>query len=107
MAPEIYEAEVGEEFPLATGEDRRILGSEELRILRELHEDDPLLFEMVRNLVDVEWRFQSKSRRHGLYEELEKVIRRSFYEDEDDAIGRARLAFEAKNGVPHSQNGEE
>lgn len=107
LVPEIYQAEIGESFPSSTMEDRRVLGSEELRILRDLHPDDPLLFEMVRSLIDIEWRFQSMSRRHGLYEELEKTIRRSFYDDESDAIDRARTVFEAKNGLPHSQNGEE
>jgi len=106
LAPEIYRSELGKDFPLKTSDEGRVLGAAELELLKELSPNEPFLFEMIRNLVDTEWRFQSRSRRQGLYEELEKVIRKSFYESEEDAIERARNVFEARHGVPHSQNGE-
>jgi DNA sulfur modification protein DndC len=102
VLPEVYASEVGEPFPIAGHEDRRVLGAEELRLLRDLTPDEPLLFEMLRSLVDVEWRFQTMSRRSGLYDELEKVIRKSFYENEADAIDRARAVSEARTGVSFS-----
>jgi len=107
LVPKIYESELGHSFPDDHREERRVLGLSELQLLRELSPDDSFLFEMVRGLIDVEWRFQSRSRRQGLYEELEKVIRRSFYEDQEDAIERAKVVFKARNGVAHTQNGEE
>ena len=41
---------------------------------------------MIRELLHVEQRYRTASRRAGLYEALEDAIRRSFYDSEEDAI---------------------
>jgi DNA sulfur modification protein DndC len=45
---------------------------------------------MIRELISIEKKFASMTRRSGLLDELEKAIKRSFYEDRDDAIEYAR-----------------
>jgi DNA sulfur modification protein DndC len=66
------------------------LGPELIETLREVAGDDRLHFELVRELLDVEQRYRSQSRRAGLFESLEGAIRRNFYDDEDDALLRAQ-----------------
>ena len=50
----------------------------------------PLHFEMTRELLDVERRYRTMSRRAGLYDALEKAVRRGFYADKEDAVQRSR-----------------
>ena len=86
--PAIYTSVTGEDFP---GVEHRLDTTAEL--LESLHNvcgDDPLHYEMMRDLIAVEKRFATMVRRQGLFEELGKVVRRSFYDDRDDAISHAR-----------------
>lgn len=96
--PLIYEGSLGEEFPGLPLEEQRVFGTEEVRLLRELCGEDHLHFELTRNLLDIEWRYQTMSRRRGLFEQLEKAITRNFYTDAEDAMNRAREIHEAKTG---------
>lgn len=105
--PLIFKEALGEEFPGAALEEQRVFGTDEVRLLRELCGDDLLHFELTRNLLDIEWRFQTMSRRHGLFGELEKAIRRNFYVDADDAMERAREVHEAKTGEVYDDGVED
>ena len=90
--PGIYELATGEPFP---GASQQLNTSVELlRSLKEVCDDDQLRYEMVRDLIATEKRFATMSRRHGLLEELEKAVRRSFYRDRDDALDHARSKAE-------------
>ena len=52
---------------------------------------------MARNLIAVENSYRTEVKRSGLFEKLEKTIRKSFYEDEEDATQRAlQLSLELK-----------
>jgi DNA sulfur modification protein DndC len=59
-------------------------------VLRELTGGDRLHFEMVRELLDIEQRHKVRARRAGLFDELEKALKRGFYDDEADATLRAQ-----------------
>ena len=96
--PLIYEEAIGEKFPGSPLEEQRVFGTQEVRLLRNLCGDDRLHFELTRNLLDIEWRYQTKTKRRGLYEELESVIKKNFYTDQEDALSRAREIYEAKTG---------
>jgi DNA sulfur modification protein DndC len=104
--PIIYEEVMGEQYPGGELEEQRVFGVEEVRLLRELCGDDHLHFEMTRNLLDIEWRYQTMAKRRGLFEDLEKAIVRSFYVDMEDAMERARDLFEAKNGAEYDDGVE-
>jgi DNA sulfur modification protein DndC len=84
LLPEIYKAETGKEL-----NDDSIypngVGKETYQLLKELCGDDFLQYEMLRDLINTEHRYRTMSRRAGLFEELEKSIKHSFYEDVDDA----------------------
>lgn len=104
--PIIYEDVMGEPYPGSELEEQRVFGVEEVRLLRELCGDDHLHFEMTRNLLDIEWRYQTMAKRRGLFEDLEKTIVKSFYVDMEDAMERARDLFEAKNGEEYDDGVE-
>lgn len=88
--PRIYQEVIGQQFPGEKIDESQVLGTEEISLLREICGNEGLHFELTRELLDVEHRFRTMSRRAGLYEKLEQALRRSFYEDETDAINRAQ-----------------
>lgn len=87
--PGIYEQVTGEPYPGRPLDEHLPLGTEMIETLRELAGDDRLHFEMVRELLDTEQRHRAQARRAGLFESLEKAIRRAFYDNEEDATDRA------------------
>lgn len=103
--PGIYSAVTGEEFPGRRLDDNQVFGAEEIEILKELCEGDLLHFELTRELLDVEGRYRTMARRAGLYEALERTIRRGFYDDESDATERAHRHRAIKSAVDSERNG--
>jgi DNA sulfur modification protein DndC len=93
--PGIYREVMGQPFPGQRIDDNQVLGAEEIRLLRELCGDDQLHFELTRELLDVEQHYRTLVRRAGLYEALEQALKRSFFEDEEDAVDRARRRSDA------------
>jgi DNA sulfur modification protein DndC len=87
--PVIFQAATGEQYPGAPLDDHLPLGPDTAEILRSVTGDDRLHFELVRDLLDIEQRYRAQARRVGLFESLEKTLRRGFYDDEADATARA------------------
>ncbi|MEA3503137.1 MAG: DNA phosphorothioation system sulfurtransferase DndC, partial [Actinomycetota bacterium] len=96
LLPTLYESSTGESFPGDRLDEGLSLGAEEMKLLRDLCSEDPLHFELLRELLDVERRYQTMARRSGLYKNLERAFRRSFYDDKDDATDRARALHTAR-----------
>jgi DNA sulfur modification protein DndC len=96
--PRMYEEVVGQPFPGSRIDDDPTFGADEMKLLREICEDD-LQFELIRELLDVERRYRKMARRAGLYEALEQAFRRGFYSDEQDATDRARRRHSAINAA--------
>lgn len=86
--PRIYEAVVGEPYPGKAMDNHLALGPQDIALLRELSDGDELHFELVRELLDVEQRHRSMTRRAGLFDALEQSLKRGFYTDADDAVTR-------------------
>jgi DNA sulfur modification protein DndC len=86
--PEIYRVATGSEFP--GGSSHLSVSAEIFSSLEEICGGDRLHYEMMRDLIATERRFSMLARRKGLMEELEKVIKRSYYRDRDDALDFAR-----------------
>lgn len=89
--PRIYEQAVGQPFQGLPVEEHLVLRPDDVDLLREICDGDELHFEMTRALVAVEKRYRTRARRAGLFEALEKEIRRSFYRDRADAVERSRV----------------
>ena len=91
LLPRIYQEETGEKFPDPIALESSPWGPDEFDSLREVcGADNDLQYQMIRELLHVEQRYRTASRRAGLYEALEDAIRRSFYDSEEDAVSRAR-----------------
>ena len=91
LLPRIYQEETCEKFPDPTALESSPWGPDEFESLREVcGPGNELQYQMIRELLHVEQRYRTASRRAGLYEALEDAIRRSFYDSEEDAVQRAR-----------------
>ena len=106
--PGIYEGAIGEPYPGRPLDEHLPLGPDMIESLLEVVGEDRLHFELVRELLDVEQRHRAQVRRAGLFESLEKALRRGFYDDEEDATSRAhkrkaaidRTPSDAEDGSP-------
>ncbi|WP_338767803.1 DNA phosphorothioation system sulfurtransferase DndC [Nocardia vulneris] len=97
--PGIYEAALGQSYPGRPLDEHLPLGADMIESLKEVAGADRLHFELVRDLLDIEQRHRAQVRRAGLFEQLEKALRRGFYDDEEDATARAhsrKAAMERK-----------
>lgn len=99
--PGIYATAIGEPYPGRPLDEHLPLGPEMVDILHEVVGEDRLHFELVREMLDVEQRHRAQARRSGVFESLEKALRRGFYDDEADAKDRAhrRLAATDRTAV--------
>jgi len=88
--PRIYEEVMGQPFPGGSINDNVAFGADELELLKQICGDDQIHFELTRELLDIERSYRTMARRAGLFDTLEQALRRGFYADEDDAVGRAR-----------------
>ncbi|MDF2366030.1 DNA phosphorothioation system sulfurtransferase DndC [Sneathiella sp.] len=93
--PRVYEDTTGNRYPGGSLDDNLVIGAMEMELLRELCSSDELHFQLVRELLSIEKRHKSMLRRAGLYDALESSFYRNFYEDEGDAVQRARVRRDA------------
>lgn len=87
--PQIYAAAMGEPYPGRPLDEHLPLGPQAVEVLREITGQDRVHFELVRELLDIEQRHRAQARRAGLFESLERALRRGFYDDEADATAHA------------------
>ena len=88
--PQIYEKATGEEYPGCKLYDSLVLGAEEIEILKDICGDDELNFQLTRELLSIELNHKSMLRRTGIFKALDSAFHRNFYEDEAEAVSRAR-----------------
>jgi DNA sulfur modification protein DndC len=88
--PGIYEEVMGVPYFDGPIDDQLVISADDLGVLREICDSDDLHYQLVRDLLDVERRYKSMARRSGLFEAMEKVFTKNFFDGEDDAIQRAR-----------------
>ncbi|WP_019635056.1 DNA phosphorothioation system sulfurtransferase DndC [Actinomadura atramentaria] len=98
--PQIYEEATGEKFPGPPLDEQLVLGAEEIGLLKEACEDDPIHFSMARELLAVERQYRTMTRRAGLFEALEKAIKKGYYEDAEDALKFAKQLQEMRESDP-------
>lgn len=87
--PRIYKEVLGREFEDPHWVSANNFGKEEWDILKsvceELYGDEELAFEMMYSLIDVEFNSNGINQRKGILDELENVISKTFYQNEEDA----------------------
>jgi len=87
--PRIYEEVTGNKFPSGKIDASRAFGWHEMQILKKICDQDKLHYQLVRGLISQSQKYRAMARRSGLFDTLEKVITKHFYEDEEDAEKRA------------------
>jgi DNA sulfur modification protein DndC len=87
--PGIHEEMTGRPFTGGKLDDAQPFGGPEMKILKRLTEGDPVHFELMRELLEVERSYRTTSRRAKLFDRLEDAFKRGFYEDAEDAADRA------------------
>ncbi|MDA8310868.1 MAG: DNA phosphorothioation system sulfurtransferase DndC [Actinomycetota bacterium] len=88
--PVIYEDALGAAYPGRPLDEHLPLGPDTVEVLKDITSGDRLHFELVRELLDIEQRHRAQARRAGMFDSLERALRRGFYDDEDDALDRAQ-----------------
>ncbi len=101
--PGIYREATGEEYPGRPFHESSTFGADEIRLLRELCEEngdeEGLHFELVRELLHVEDRHRTMARRSGLYKALDKALERGAFRSEAEAEQFALRRQEAVNAA--------
>jgi DNA sulfur modification protein DndC len=98
--PRIYKEETGEDFPGDPLDNQLVMGADEMEILEEVCDGDEIHFAMVRELLSVERRYRTMTRRAGLFKALEDTITRGYYADHDDAVEFARRKQQLRVDTP-------
>jgi DNA sulfur modification protein DndC len=106
ILPGIYKEATGEEYLGRPLDDQSLLGPEQMAVLASLCGDDRLHYELTRELLSVTVQQQASARRAGLYERLEKSIKRHFYDDRDDALARAKRRADKLSASAVEEGGE-
>lgn len=100
--PRVYQETTGEKFDAEKIDDNLVFGAEEMALLRETCGEDELHYSLVRELIDIERQMRTKSRRAGLFTAIEDSLRKSFYDDEDDALSLAKRRKTAQEDAQRS-----
>lgn len=101
--PRIYEEALGQPYPGPLIEESAVFGDEDMALLREACGGDALCFQLTRELLSVERKHRTMARRAGLYDELEKTLRRNFYESEEDAEQLALKQQKAREAIDEAR----
>jgi DNA sulfur modification protein DndC len=101
LVPSIYKDATGEDYPGKQIKENLLFSIDDLNLLSETCEGDELQYQTIRNLLDLERSYRTKARRSGLLDDLEKNIKRNFFEDEEDALQWALKKAE-KNKIASS-----
>ena len=94
--PQIYKSVTDSEFPGGPLDDATVFGSHEIDLLKEVVDGDPLHFELLRELLHVELRFRTMSRRAGLFDAIDEAFERNSYGNEKEATERAQRESQAR-----------
>lgn len=88
--PVIYQEILGEPYPGKPLDDNLVFGNEEMSILAEACGENPLHYQLTRELLGLTIQQRNHARRSGLFEKIEKAFRRSSFDSEEQALDRAR-----------------
>jgi DNA sulfur modification protein DndC len=97
--PRIYKEATGREYPKSAFDEGQTISPEDIEVLKHVSaspkDPDELHFQLVRELLHIEQKYRTASRRAGVYEAFEKTLEGSAFESEQEALEfaheRARL----------------
>ena len=101
--PVIYREVVGEPYPGRPLDDNLVLGQEEMQELAGICGGDSLHYQLTRELLGLTIQQRNNARRAGVFDQIEKAMKRSFYDNEEDALERARSLAADRSSAPRLQ----
>ncbi|MBL9153024.1 MAG: DNA phosphorothioation system sulfurtransferase DndC [Verrucomicrobiales bacterium] len=96
LLPKIFEEATGEPYEGEALDDDLVLGASEMQELKAICGDDRLHYELARELLSKTRQQRNTAKRAGLFDQLEKTFSKHFYDNEEDAIGRANRLVDEK-----------
>jgi DNA sulfur modification protein DndC len=96
--PMVYKKATGRDYPGAPLEEYSTFSTKDLSELRELCKSD-IQYELVRNLIAIERRYELSARRLGIFNSIEDVFKRNFYDDRHDAKERAMEMITTRKAI--------
>ena len=88
--PRIYQQVTGKKYPAIEADDQSIFSLEDLQILKELcaNPDDPdhMLYQMLREMLQIEQSYRGAYRRTGIFDLLEKSVRDHAFHNPKEAL---------------------
>lgn len=103
--PVLYEQVMKRPYPGRRLDDGTSFNAEDIQLLREIS-DDPLHFELTRQLLSIERKHRVMARRAGVFQELERAIKRGFYDSAEDAAERARTRQATRDDLVARASGD-
>ncbi len=97
--PSIYKEATGQTYPGAVLDDDLVLGAAEMSQLAEICDGDRLHYELSRELLSLTRQQRNAARRAGVFEKMEKTFSKHFYDDEQDALKRARNISDEREDI--------
>ena len=94
--PQIYKKVFGVPFEDSAQYNTLIFSQEDLDDLRRLCSNQ-IQYQTIRELLDVERKYKTSQRRAGLYDNIEKAIRKGLFSNIEDAASSARERHEKKD----------
>ena len=107
LVPKIYESTMKVPYPSGEMAENLVFDGESLELLFEVCNGDELKYELARNLLDLERQYRTMGARRGLFQALEKAIKRCYFSDKDDAHEWIVRKAELDDTVFISADGEE
>lgn len=101
--PRIYREATGQAYPGRPLDDNLVLDAEDMADLQTLCGEDRLHYELTRELLGVIRQQRSNGRRSGIFTQLEKAFRRSYYDSREDALSRAGTIAVARNELEEAK----
>jgi DNA sulfur modification protein DndC len=105
--PEIYKEATGIDYPLENVTEGALFNREDLALLKTVaskdNSPDDLHYQLVRNLLNIERKYSTATRRVGIYENLEKALVNGGFESKDEAyqfaLNRSQTAADDEEQV--------
>lgn len=98
LLPRIYAEETRETYPGPRLDDSMELHAEDLTLLRETCGEDPLHYELTRELLGLTRQHRNDQKRSGHYERIEKAFGKHYYDGAEDALSHAHKKAAVRGG---------
>lgn len=88
--PKIYKQATGKKYPALDSDERQLFSNEDLDILKSIasseHDEDGILYQMLREMLHVEQNYRGAYRRHGIFDTLEKTLKQHAFLNKEEAL---------------------